>query len=127
MDALVTAVLLVGLPFASTLVAATILAVGISGPIGLLAGPCLMLFGWFYAPIVIGLHFLAWIIWPRFRSIDHGRMLFGLAGTLVGACLFAVIGIKEEGSLLRYTISYAVAAGTAAFLSCRCIAWLRNE
>jgi hypothetical protein len=112
---------IVGLSFASTLLAATILGSALFGPFGIFAGPVLMLFGWFYAPIIISIHFLAWVAWPVFGKLKLGRLVFALSGAICGACLFACIGVKEEGSFFYFTVAYAISAGVAGLFSCMMI------
>ena len=116
---------LVLLSLASTVIATAILSCGISGPIGLLTIPFLMLFGWFYAPIVIGLHFLAWFIWRMLEPYRWSRFSFCVAGALIGASLFAKIGVK--GVHQYDTILYAGAAAVGGTFSCLAICWPKNE
>lgn len=124
---LAAAIKLVFLALASMLLAATVLACAISGPIGLVAGPILMLFGWFFVPVVIVLHGVAWLIWPLFEKRRYGRYHFAACGALAGACVFALIGIKEVGSVAYYTAANAIAAAAAAFPSCLVIARMRRH
>lgn len=98
-----------------------------SGPFGLLAGPVLALFGWFYLPVVLALQGLAWLAWASVRESGMGRIGFGLCGAVVGAVCFVPIGIVELGREMEYRIAYAVAAGVAAFVSCVTIALVRDR
>jgi hypothetical protein len=93
---------------------------------GLLAGPILMFFGCFYLPVVIVLHLVAWWAWPWWKELGLGRIGFGLIGAIVGASLFALIGVKEAGHVQYFTIANAVAAAIAAFASCLTIATIRK-
>ncbi len=85
-----------------------------------------MLFGWFYLPVVIALHFGAWFAWPWYKGRGLGRISFSLIGALVGAVIFAVIGVKEVGNILHFTVAYAIAAALPAFVSCMIIATLHD-
>lgn len=101
--------------YLSLLFGACILGLVTMGWIGFLGGVCLMFFGWFYAPIIfIGYIMLVWL-WRRLG--ETSRVPICIGGSLAGATLFAVIGIKEEGSILRFTFGYFLGAALPAFLS----------
>ncbi len=116
-----------GLSIFGMFLAATILGCAISGLTGLLAGPFLVLFGWFYLPVIIGLHVWAWFAWPWCKRRGMRRISFGLVGALIAASLFAVIGIKEQGRVLHFTVAYAIAAAVSAYISCIAIATIRQH
>lgn len=118
---------IIAISLVSLLIGATILGCIIKWPIGLLAGPFLILFGWFYIPIIIVMHFIVWDLWLAFKKLWLGRFLFGMCGSLGGSVTFMLIGVKEEGSAVRYTIAYAIAAAIAAFLSCMMIVYVRSD
>jgi len=111
--------------FFSMLLASAILGGIIRGAIGILAAPVLMIFGWFYFPLVFGLHVIALGCWQQAFSIrPHGQIYFTLIGAVIAAALFASIGIKEEGSERLYTAGYAIASSVAAMASC---IWISSQ
>ena len=59
---------------------------------------------------------------PFFRS-GAGAMLFVLAGGVVGSLFIAVFGVKEMGSIARYTIAYAVSGGVSGVTAAGLIVW----
>jgi hypothetical protein len=107
-----------GYSIASMIIASAIFGFIIEGFYGLLGGPFLMLFGWFYFPIVFILEAIAFYVWRRFVGVRYGRACFILIGVVTSGILFSLIGIKEEGSELRYTIAYVIAASASALITC---------
>lgn len=116
-----------GLSVLSMTVASCILGGLLGGFWGIVGGPILMLFGWFYLPIIVGLHFAAWYLEPVFRRRPLGNLTFPICGSLFAASLFAVIGVKEQGQALRFAYSYMAAAGIAGCLSCVVIRHFRED
>jgi hypothetical protein len=105
--------------FFSMLLASAILGGIVQGVDGILAAPFLMIFGWFYFPVVFGLNAIALDSWQRFFSKKpHGRAYLTLIGATTAAGLFSLIGIKEEGSERLYTVGYAISASVAAIATC---------
>ena len=101
------------------LLASAIPGVIVEGGEGVLAAPFLMIFGWFYFPVVLGLNAIAFDSWHRFFSKKaHSRAYLTLIGGAIAAGLFSVIGIKEEGSERLYAVGYTMAASVAAMVSC---------
>lgn len=86
-----------------------------------------LFFGWFYIPVVVYLHLAAYSLWPWFRIRSHGKMTFAFLGSLFAACLWSLIGSKEEGSVPRWTVAYAVAAFVSAFCALHLIAAFRDD
>jgi len=117
---------LVGLSVISMLIASCLLGAALGGVWGFIGGPLLMLFGWFFLPVVIGMHFIGWVIFPRLSRLAHPKLIFCAAGCVFAAVLFAAIGPKEEGRAIYFACSYAFAAGTSACLSCLMIARFRK-
>ncbi len=107
-----------GLSVLSMTLASCILGGLLGGVWGFFGGPFLMLFGWFYLPLIVGLHFAAWYLEPVFQRGPLGSLTFPISGALFAACLFAVIGVKEQGQAWRFTFAYMAAAGIAGCLSC---------
>jgi hypothetical protein len=111
--------------FFSMLLASAILGEIVQGVWGVLAAPFLMIFGWFYFPVVFGLNAIAFDCWQRFFSKKpYGRTYLTLIGGAIAAGLFSVIGIKEEGSERLYTAGYAIASSVAAMASCL---WISSQ
>jgi hypothetical protein len=105
--------------FFSMLLASAILGGIVGGVNGILGAPFLMIFGWFYFPVVFGLNAIAYDCWQRFFSKKpHGQIYLTLIGGAIAAGLFSLIGIKEEGSERLYTAGYAIAASVAAMATC---------
>jgi hypothetical protein len=105
--------------FFSMLLASAILGGIVGGVNGILGAPFLMIFGWFYFPVVFGLTAIAYDCWQRFFSKKpHGQIYLTLIGGAIAAGLFSLIGIKEEGSERLYTAGYAIAASVAAMATC---------
>ncbi|MFZ4693793.1 MAG: hypothetical protein ACOYMV_01560 [Verrucomicrobiia bacterium] len=86
-----------------------------------------LVFGWFYIPIVVYLHLAAYSLWPWFRIRSHGKKKFAFLGSLFAALLWSLIGSKEEGSVLRFTVAYAIAAFVSAFLAIHVITAFRDD
>jgi hypothetical protein len=118
---------LLGLSVISMLIASCLLGAAIGGIWGFVGGPILMLFGWFYLPIVIGLHFIGWVTFTRLSAFRHQKLIFCIAGSTLAAGLFASVGIRQQGSEFYYAASFALAAGISASLSCLMIAHFRND
>ena len=118
---------ILGLSVASFLFAACLLGAFISGPLCFLAGPIIALFGWFYFPIVLLLHVSAWFASSRANLWLRHRWVFPLAGSLFAAILFAIIGVKEQGHVLHYTVANSLAAFASAWFSCWLITCRQND
>jgi hypothetical protein len=111
--------------FLSMLLASAIFWGIVGGLIGIIGSPVLMIFGWFYFPIVLGLHVIALGCWQQvFSRKPHGRIYFTVIGAVIAAALFSLIGIKEEGSEWLYTTGYALGASVAATASCL---WISSQ
>jgi hypothetical protein len=109
---------ILGYSVVSMLIAAAILGFILKGFYGVLGAPFLMIFGWFYFPIIVILQAAAVYGWRFFVPVPHGRVYFILIGMAAASVLFSLIGIKEQGSEWRYTIAYVIASSVAAFISC---------
>ena len=103
---------IVGLSLVALVIGATVLGIFTMGPIGIFAGPVLAIFGWFYiVPIAIFVSVAVAIVeQPSFQR-GAGARLFVFSGALIGAIFMAFFGVKEEGSVVRLTIAYAVEGG----------------
>jgi len=109
----------------SMLLASAILGGVLEGVQGVLGAPFLMIFGWFYFPVVFGLNAVAFEFWERFFSrMPHGRAYLTLIGGVVAAALFSVIGIKIQDSEPPSTVGYALGASVAAMATCL---WISRE
>jgi hypothetical protein len=101
----------------SMFVGATILGTMISGVVGVFSGPVFMIFGWFYFPVILILHFFARIAWQALDTRKIKRTYFILAGGVVGPLLFSLIGIKEEGQEALYLGAYILASCVTGVMS----------
>jgi hypothetical protein len=109
---------ILGYSVVSMVIATAIVGFILKGFYGVLGTPFLMLFGWFYFPVIVILQAAAFYGWRFFVPVPYGRAYFILIGMVVASALFSLIGIKEQGSEWRYTIAYAVASSVAALISC---------
>jgi hypothetical protein len=107
---------ILGCSVVSMLIGAAILGFMLKGFYGVLGAPFLMVFGWFYFPIIVILQAAAFYGWRFFIPVPHGRVY--LIGMVAASALFSLIGIKEQGSEWRYTIGYIIASSVAALISC---------
>ena len=111
--------------FLSMLLASVILGGMLEGVEGVLGAPFLMIFGWFYFPVVFGLNAVAFESWERFFSkTPHGRVYLTLIGGAAAAALFSVIGIKIQDSEPPSAVGYALGASVAAMATCL---WISRE
>jgi hypothetical protein len=119
--------MIVGLSFLALLLGATILGIFTDGPMGLVSGPLLAIFGWFYLlPIAVLVSVASAIVERPFFQRGVGARLFVLSGALIGAILMAFIGVKEVGSVARWTIAYAVGGGVSGGTVSSLIVWLQR-
>jgi hypothetical protein len=118
---------IVGLSLVALILGATVLGIFISGPIGVFAGPVLAIFGWFYfVPIAILVSIaLAVVEHPLFHR-GAGSCLFVLSGASIGAALMAMFGVKEQGSVVLWTIAEVVGGGVSGGTVAGLIIWLRR-
>ncbi len=73
----------------------SILAFSLSGdPTHLLAGPFIILFGWFYLPLVFLAVAAGWIIYNPREWNGKKKFLFILSGGIIACLVFDQIGIK---------------------------------
>ena len=86
-----------------------------------------LIFGWIYFLIAVYLHFAGHSLWPWFRIRSYSKRKFSFLGSLFAALLWSLIGSKEEGSVLRFTVAYAVAAFVSAFFALHLIATFRDD
>ena len=109
---------IIGISMTSLLLGAIVLGLCTEGLTGLLAAPILMLFGWFYfVPIAVLVSVAILIAMrPFFRSVA-GMAIFILSGGMIGSLFMAVFGIKEVGSIARFTIAYAIGGGLSGATS----------
>jgi hypothetical protein len=109
----------------SMLLASAIQGGIVQGIDGVLAAPFLMIYGWFYFPVVFRLNAIAFDSWQRFfSSRPNGRTYLTLIGGAIAAGIFSFIGLKEEGSERLYTAGYAIAASIAAMATCL---WISSQ
>jgi len=84
----------------------------IGGPVGVLASPLLSLFGWFFVPVeLLGVTVQYHLCDPRKGARSFWLVL--LLSVSIACALMALVGPKEEGSVLRWTGAYVVATGAA--------------
>ena len=118
---------ILGLSLVALVLGATVLGVFTLGPIGVFAGPVLAIFGWFYlVPIALFVSLASTIVERPFFHRGAGACLFVLSGSLAGGLFMAFFGVKEEGSLVRDTIAYAVGGGASGAIVASLIVWLRR-
>ena len=115
---------ILGNSIASMAIGAAIIGMIVKGFYGVLGTPLLMIFGWFYFPIIFILQAVAFYLWRLFAPIPYGRMYFVLAGIVVAGALFSLIGIKEQGREWQYVFAYVVASSVAALTSCM---WISSQ
>lgn len=86
----------------------SILSFSLSGdPAHLLAGPFLILFGWFYLPLVFVAVAAGWLIYNPREWKRKKKFLFILTGGIIGCLVFDRIGIK--GPEKEWNYSYRLA------------------
>ena len=120
---------LFGLSIVSMTIGAAFLGLGLGGGIyGFLGAPFLMVFGWFYFPVIVILHFVAWAMWPFFARQKRGKLIFILLGSCLAALLFSAIGIKVVDKVSLCALVYAISSFVTAFFSCIVItSWSANR
>jgi hypothetical protein len=109
---------LLGLSVSAMLLSATILGGTMFGLWGFVSGPFMMLFGWFYLPVVIALVFTAWLLLPYIIARRLPKSVFCAGGAIIASILFGLIGIKEIGKEMHFAIAYVLAAGGGALFAC---------
>ena len=95
---------ILGISIGSLLLGSAIFGIALGGPIGLLASPLLALFGWPYLiPITLFVTGFYFNVSVR-HTAGTPRLLFILAGAFLGGAFMGLFGVKEEGSILRFTV-----------------------
>ena len=86
----------------------SVLAFSLSGdPAQLLAGPIIILFGWFYLPVVFVPISLGWLIYNPKEWNTKKKLLFILSGGIMGFLVFDQFGIR--GPEAKWEYSYQIA------------------
>jgi hypothetical protein len=88
---------------------------------------CLRPFGWFYlVPIAILVSLALTAFEYPFFQRGVGALVFVLSGALTGAVLMAVLGVKEQGSVVLWTMAEAVGGGVSGRSVASLFIWLRR-
>ena len=77
------------------------------GPMGLMGAPIIACFGWFYFPFVFTGYGIALIWW---KNTTMSRKSFCLLLPICAAGVFAVVGVKEQGSLVQSILGNVLGA-----------------
>jgi len=97
----------------------------LGGLTGLVGTPLLAFFGRFFlVPEIVA----SGIQWTIYRPVDRQKRLkFLVVSVLVASPIVAVIGPKEDGSAIRWTIGYALAAACAAVVSGLIVQYVKHR